>query len=88
MTGEGHGAIGTWSSAAALRFARDQIAPDQPILSSWTALIDYCRSAMAYEDIEQFRVLFLDKRNRLICRFHLPWTFSCLNVFRSELNTR
>ena len=39
---------------------------DQPILSSWTSLIDYCRSAMAFEDIEQFRILFLDKRNRLI----------------------
>lgn len=52
--------------AAALRFARDKITSDQPILSSWTALIDYCRSAMAFEDIEQFRVLFLDKRNRLI----------------------
>ncbi|MFY8030820.1 MAG: RadC family protein [Devosia sp.] len=52
--------------AAAQRFCRDRIVTDQPILGSWSALIDYCRSAMAYEDIEQFRVLFLDKRNRLI----------------------
>ena len=52
--------------AAAVRFARDQILTDQPILSSWSSLIDYCRSAMAFEDVEQFRVLFLDKRNRLI----------------------
>ncbi len=52
--------------AAALRFAKDKIVTDQPILSSWTSLIDYCRSAMAFEDIEQFRILFLDKRNRLI----------------------
>lgn len=52
--------------AAAQRFGRDRIVVDQPILSSWSALIDYCRSAMAFEDIEQFRVLFLDKRNRLI----------------------
>ena len=52
--------------AAAQRFGRDRIVADQPILSSWSALIDYCRSAMAFEDIEQFRVLFLDKRNRLI----------------------
>ena len=37
-----------------------------PILSSWAALIDYCRSQMAFEDIEQFRILFLDKKNRLI----------------------
>jgi DNA repair protein RadC len=51
---------------AAQRFARDRIDRQQPILNSWTALIDYCRSAMAFEDIEHFRVLFLDKKNRLI----------------------
>lgn len=52
--------------AAAQRFARDALDNDKPILSSWTTLIDYCRSAMAFEDVEQFRILFLDKKNRLI----------------------
>jgi DNA repair protein RadC len=52
--------------AAAQRFARDRVDREKPILSSWTSLIDYCRASMAYEDIEQFRVLFLDKKNRLI----------------------
>ena len=52
--------------SAALRFAHDQVDRKQPILSSWTELIDYCRAAMAFEDIEQFRILFLDKKNRLI----------------------
>ena len=52
--------------AAAQRYARDKVDHGQPILSSWGALIDYCRSAMAFEDIEQFRILFLDKKNRLI----------------------
>ena len=52
--------------AAAQRFARDRVAPDMPILSSWSALIDYCRAQMAFNDIEQFRILFLDKKNRLI----------------------
>lgn len=51
--------------AAAQRFARDQV-PEQPILGSWSALIEYCRAQMAYETIEQFRILFLDKKNRLI----------------------
>jgi DNA repair protein RadC len=51
---------------AAQRFARDQVSPEQPILASWTQLLDYCRATMAFEDIEQFRVLFLDKKNRLI----------------------
>ena len=52
--------------AAAQRFARDKVNADDPILGSWSALLDYCRAAMAYESIEQFRVLFLDKKNRLI----------------------
>ena len=35
-------------------------------LSSWSSVLDYCRTAMAFADKEQFRLLFLDKRNRLI----------------------
>ncbi|WFU10435.1 DNA repair protein RadC [Rhizobium sp. CB3090] len=38
----------------------------KPVLSSWKALIDYCHTAMAHERREQFRILFLDKRNALI----------------------
>ncbi|MBP0575806.1 hypothetical protein J8J27_34315, partial [Mycobacterium tuberculosis] len=38
----------------------------RPLLSSWAQLIDYCRQTMAFETREQFRVLFLDKRNSLI----------------------
>src|SRR5581483_7478559 len=51
--------------ATAKRFARDGIRR-RPLLDSWSAVIDYCRTAMAYENIEQFRILFLDKRNMLI----------------------
>ena len=36
------------------------------VLSSWSALLDYCRTAMAYEEREQFRILFLDKKNQLL----------------------
>jgi DNA repair protein RadC len=36
------------------------------ILGSWSAVIDYCHTAMAHEAREQFRILFLDKRNALI----------------------
>jgi DNA repair protein RadC len=36
------------------------------VLSSWPALLDYCRTAMQFEPVEQFRVLFLDRKNRLI----------------------
>ncbi len=36
------------------------------ILSSWDALLDYCQTAMAHRDLEQFRVLYLDRKNVLI----------------------
>jgi len=51
--------------AAAHRLARGEL-KRRPVLSSWSAVIDYCRAAMAFADREQFRVLFLDKRNQLI----------------------
>jgi DNA repair protein RadC len=39
---------------------------NKQILASWTSVIDYCHAAMAYEEREQFRILFLDKKNVLI----------------------
>ena len=38
----------------------------RPVLSNWQALIAYLQTAMAYEQIEQFRILFLDRKNNLI----------------------
>jgi DNA repair protein RadC len=52
--------------AVAQRYARDQVHRDAVTLSSWSALFDYCRAAMAFEESEQFRILFLDKKNKLI----------------------
>jgi DNA repair protein RadC len=51
--------------AAALRLARGQVR-QKPLLASWQAILDYCHSAMAFEEREQFRLLFLDKKNQLI----------------------
>ncbi len=51
--------------AAATRYARDSIG-EKPLLTSWQAVVDYCRAAMAFEAKEQFRILFLDKKNGLI----------------------
>jgi len=51
--------------AAALRLARGEV-KRRHVLSSWTAVLDYCRTAMAFAEREQFRILFLDKRNQLI----------------------
>ncbi len=51
--------------AAALRLAKGEIV-NRPVLGTWQSILDYCRAAMAFEDIEQFRILFLDKKNQLI----------------------
>ena len=51
--------------AAAGRLARGQV-QKRPVLSSWSSVLDYCRTAQAFADVEQFRILFLDKRNQLI----------------------
>lgn len=51
--------------AAAQRLARARMI-DRPVLSSWDALLDYCHATMAHRSTEQFRVLFLDRKNRLI----------------------
>jgi DNA repair protein RadC len=51
--------------AAARRLVKGDVAKRQ-VLSSWASVIDYCRAAMAFMDREQFRLLFLDKRNGLI----------------------
>lgn len=52
-------------ATAARRLARGAIDKRQA-LSSWSAVIDYCRAAMAFADREEFRILFLDKKNGLI----------------------
>jgi DNA repair protein RadC len=52
-------------AAAATRMARDK-AVERTVLGSWAQVIEYCRAAMAFEPREQFRILFLDKKNRLI----------------------
>ncbi len=51
--------------AAALRLAHAEV-KDAPVLDNWPRLMDYLQAAIAREPIEQFRVLFLDTRNRLI----------------------
>jgi DNA repair protein RadC len=52
-------------AAAAGRIAKGQL-KRRTALSSWAQVIDYCRAGMAFADKEQFRILFLDKRNQLI----------------------
>jgi DNA repair protein RadC len=51
--------------AAALRLSKTKLI-GKPALSSWPALLDYCKAAMARAVREEFRVLFLDRKNILI----------------------
>jgi DNA repair protein RadC len=48
-----------------IRMVREQVMT-QPILSSWMALLDYCRATMGHITTEQFRVLYLDKKNMVM----------------------
>jgi len=50
---------------AALRLARAEVI-DRPAISSWQQLIDYCQIAFGHATAEEFRVLFLDRKNRLM----------------------
>ncbi|MGA7197700.1 RadC family protein [Roseiarcus sp.] len=51
--------------AAAQRFAKGAVKKRLP-MGSWTEVVDYCRTSMAFENREIFRILFLDKKNGLI----------------------
>jgi DNA repair protein RadC len=51
--------------AAAHRMARARIM-QRPVISSWNAVLDYCHTAMAHRETEEFRVLYLDRKNVLI----------------------
>jgi DNA repair protein RadC len=51
--------------AAASRFLRGEV-KGREVLSSWSTVLDYCRAAQGFAEAEEFRILFLDKRNKLI----------------------
>lgn len=51
--------------AAALRLKHDRVIK-QPIINSWQAILDYCEASLKYKKEEEFRVLFVDKKNQLI----------------------
>jgi DNA repair protein RadC len=67
VEGMSAGAIGEFKivEAGAKRFAKGVARKRLPI-GSWSEVIDYCRTAMAFGEREEFRVLFLDKKNGLI----------------------
>lgn len=50
----------------AAQLMQRQLVLKRPVLGSWQQLLDYCHSVMAHEKVEQFRLIFLDGKNRLI----------------------
>ena len=75
--------------AAAIRFGWDRVDKQQPILASWGALVEYCRVAMAFEVVEQLRILFLDKKSRLIAdEVHQTGTVDHSPVYSREVIKR
>lgn len=52
---------------AALRMTWQKLsATEAPVLTSYDAIIEYCRAASGYKDREEFRVIFLNAKNRII----------------------
>jgi DNA repair protein RadC len=63
--GEGGAAQIAVIREAALRLLRAE-AQAAPVLSSWQKLVEYCQAQLQFETVENFHVLFLDRKNRLI----------------------
>jgi len=74
--------------AAALRLVRAEVL-NQPVLGNWDRLIDYLTAMLARERVEQFRILFLDNRNRLLAdEAQARGTVNHTPVYRREVVKR
>jgi DNA repair protein RadC len=74
--------------AAALRLAKGQII-GKPALSSWQALLDYCSAVMGRTQTEEFRVLYLDRKNVLVAdEVHQKGTVDHTPVYPREVVKR
>jgi len=54
---------------AALRLMRSEL-HQRPVVGSWDKLIDYCTAHIAHGTVEEFHILFLDRKNVLIKHEH------------------
>lgn len=74
--------------AASVRIAKEQVS-GRPVISSWSALLDYVRAALQHAATEEFRVLFLDRKNRLIAdEFQAAGTVDHAPVYPREVVKR
>ena len=67
VPGLGVGGVAALKSVreAALRLMKAELS-ERPVIGSWDRLIDYCRAHIAYGKVEEFHLLFLDRKNALI----------------------
>ncbi|NDE90826.1 MAG: DNA repair protein RadC, partial [Alphaproteobacteria bacterium] len=63
--GDGPVSLFTTIASTYLRISRQEII-DQPVLNNWQKILDYCYAAMADETIEHLRLIFLNRKNRVI----------------------
>jgi len=76
------------TGAVALR-AHKTSAVKGTLLNSWQRIVDYCRAAMAHEKTEQFRLLFLDRKNQFIAEeVHQRGTIDHTPVYPREVVKR
>lgn len=76
------------TGAVALRAHKTAIL-EKPLLNSWQGIVDYCRAAMAHEGREQFRLLFLDRKNRLLAEeMHQQGTIDHTPAYPREIVKR
>lgn len=74
--------------AASVRIAKSQVS-GRAVISSWSALLDYVRAALQHAATEEFRVLFLDRKNRLIAdEFQARGTVDHAPVYPREVVKR
>jgi DNA repair protein RadC len=74
--------------AAALRLLKAEV-KQRDALHSWSQVLDYLRASMAFETREQFRVIYLDKRNRVITdEVHARGTVDHTPVYVREIIKR
>ncbi|MGE3335633.1 MAG: DNA repair protein RadC [Rhodospirillaceae bacterium] len=51
---------------ASIQLALQTRVRNADVISSWNDLLDYCKSRMAHDDTEQFRLIYLDRKNKVI----------------------
>lgn len=74
--------------AAGVRLGREEVMA-RPVIGNWRQLIAYCRASMAHNKVEQFRVLYLDRKNGVIAdELHQKGTVDHTPVYPREVVKR